>query len=200
MNYLAHLYLSGDKPDIILGNFLGDSLKGKEYLRYNKTVQKGVFLHRFIDSFTDKHQLVKKGTERLRPGYRKYAGVIVDIFYDHFLAVNWKKYHYISLVEFADRMHEVLSGYYFKMPPKAQQLVPFLIQSKRLVTYESFDGIEKTLRIMSIHTSLPDETEFAMEVLYKKYNHFNEDFNEFFQEIIKAIREEFGIKLPYPFS
>ncbi len=126
MNYLAHLYLSGDKPDIILGNFLGDSLKGKEYLCYNKTVQRGVFLHRFIDSFTDKHQLIRNGTERLRPGYRKYAGVVVDILYDHFLAVNWEKYHYISLSEFADQMHEVLSNYYFKMPPKAQQLVPFL--------------------------------------------------------------------------
>ncbi len=200
MNYLAHLYLSGNKPDIILGNFLGDSLKGKEYLRYSKTVQKGVFLHRFIDSFTDKHQLVKNGTERLRSGYRKYAGVVVDIFYDHFLAINWSKYHHISLSEFADQMHETLSGYYFKMPPKAQQLVPFLIQSKRLVTYESFDGIEKTLKIMSIHTSLPDETEFAMEILYRKYNDFNEDFNQFFREIIKAIKEEFGIKLPYPLS
>ncbi len=197
MNYLAHLYLSGDKPDIILGNFLGDSLKGKEYLRYNKTVQKGVFLHRFIDSFTDKHPLIKAGTERLRPGYRKYAGVVVDIFYDHFFAINWKTYHHISLPQFAEQMHKILSSYYFKMPPKAQQLVPFLIQSKRLVTYESFDGIEKTLKIMSIHTSLPDETEFAMETLHDKYALFNKDFNQFFPEMIQAIGEEFKIKLPY---
>lgn len=197
MNYLAHLYLSGTNSDIILGNFLGDSLKGREYLRYNKTVQKGVFLHRFIDSFTDAHALVRSGSERLRPAYRKYAGVVVDIFYDHFLAINWKQYHHVSINQFADQMHKVLSSYYFEMPHKAQQLVPFLIQSKRLVTYESFDGIERTLKIMSIHTSLPDKTDFAMEILYRKYNDFNEEFNSFFKEIMVEIIEEFKIKLPY---
>lgn len=197
MNYLAHLYLSGTNSDIILGNFLGDSLKGREYLKYNKTVQKGVFLHRFIDSFTDRHALVRAGSERLRPAYRKYSGVIVDIFYDHFLAINWRQYHHISINEFAEQMHKVLSGNYFDMPHKAQQLVPFLIQSKRLVTYESFDGIERTLKIMSIHTSLPDKTDFAMEILYRKYNDFNEEFNVFFKEIIAKIIKEFKIKLPY---
>lgn len=200
MNYLAHLYLSGENSDIILGNFLGDSLKGREYLKYNKTVQKGVLLHRFIDSFTDAHSLVRKGAERLRPQYRKYAGVIVDIFYDHFLAINWEQYSNISIRDFADKMHKVLSSHYFEMPHKAQQLVPFLIQSKRLVTYESFDGIERTLKIMSIHTSLPDKTDFAMEVLYHKYNDFNEEFNVFFKEIIAAITADFKVKLPYPLS
>ncbi len=200
MNYLAHLYLSGTNPDIILGNFLGDSLKGREYLQYNKTVQQGVFLHRFIDSFTDDHPLVRAGIERLRPGYRKYAGVIVDIFYDHFLAINWATYSGQTIDEFAEQMHTVLSEYYFQMPPKAQQLLPFLIQSKRLVTYQYFDGIEKTLKIMSIHTSLPDKTDFAMEILYRKYNDFNEDFNAFFQEIIAQIKEQYGIKLPYPLA
>lgn len=200
MNYLAHLYLSGNNANIILGNFLGDSLKGKEYLSYNKNVQKGVFLHRFIDSFTDAHPLPREGILRLRPKYRKYAGVVVDIFYDHFLAINWHKYHKISLMDFADQMHEILSHRYFDMPTKAKKLVPFLIQSRRLVTYESFDGIEQTLRIMSIHTSLPDETLLAMDILYRKYNDFNEEFNSFFQEIISNIHEKFEIKLPYPLS
>ncbi len=200
MNYLAHLYLSGTTSDIILGNFLGDSLKGREYLRYNKRVQKGVFLHRFIDSFTDDHHLVREGIKRLRPEYRKYAGIVVDIFYDHFLAINWETYHFISLDDFAEEMHEVLSNYYFDMPPKAKVLVPFLIQSKRLVTYKEFDGIEKTLRIMSIHTSLPDKTDFAMEILDKCYDDFNDDFNTFFQEIISEIKKQYRIKLPYPLA
>ncbi len=141
--------------------------------------------------------MVRHGIERLRPQYRKYAGVVVDIFYDHFLAINWEKYAKVSLDEFAEQMHTVLSEYYFEMPPKAKQLLPFLIQSKRLVTYQHFDGIEKTLKIMSIHTSLPDKTEFAMEVLYRKYNDFNEDFNTFFQEIIAQIKERFGVDIPF---
>lgn len=198
MNYLAHLYLSGNNADIILGNFLGDSVKGRDFSQYNSSVQKGIKLHRFIDSYTDAHISTHNGILRLRPKYRKYAGVVVDIFYDHFLAINWESYHKISLISFADKMHETLSRRYFEMPHKAQKLVPFLIQSRRLVTYESFDGIEQTLKIMSIHTSLPDETLFAMDILYKKYNEFNEEFNSFFKELIEKITKIFEIKLPYP--
>lgn len=197
MNYLAHLYLSGKNPDIILGNFLGDSLKGREYLRYNKSVQKGVLLHRFIDSYTDASPIVLEGIQRLRPKYRKYAGVVVDIFYDHFLAINWKTYHHKSLKRFADEMHNTLSRYYFEMPPKAQQLLPFLIQSRRMEAYEHYDGIERTLDIMSIHTSLPNETKFGMDILYEHYDDYNKEFNEFFKEIIREITVGFKIKLPY---
>src|SRR5450432_1821563 len=92
MNFLAHLYLSGDNPQVMIGNFIGDFVKGKNLTeRFDTDVAKGIALHREIDWFTDTHIVVKQSKDRLRPKYRHYAGVIVDIFYDHFLAKNWDK-------------------------------------------------------------------------------------------------------------
>ena len=90
MNFLAHLYLSGNDPLVRLGNFIGDFVKGRDLAdRYEPAIVKGIELHRAIDEFTDQHAIVKQSKMRLRPKYRHYAPVIVDIFYDHFLAAGW---------------------------------------------------------------------------------------------------------------
>ncbi|MEQ8424061.1 MAG: DUF479 domain-containing protein, partial [Cyclobacteriaceae bacterium] len=90
MNFLAHIYLSGDNAQLMIGNFIGDFVKGKNLsARYNPDVVLGIELHRAIDEYTDSHDVVQKSKVRLRPKYRHYSGVIVDMFYDHFLAKNW---------------------------------------------------------------------------------------------------------------
>jgi acyl carrier protein phosphodiesterase len=92
MNFLAHLHLSGNNPNIMLGNFMGDFVKGKSYRQqYEPEIIKGIELHRSIDEFTDSHPVVTESKNRLRPTYRHYSGVIVDVFYDHFLAANWNQ-------------------------------------------------------------------------------------------------------------
>ena len=92
MNFLAHIYLSGDDPNIQLGNFIGDFVKGRNLVeQFGHEIAKGIELHRAIDEFTDKHPIVKLSKVRLREKYRHYAPVIVDIFYDHYLAKNWEK-------------------------------------------------------------------------------------------------------------
>ena len=104
MNFLAHLYLSGDNEQIIVGNFIGDFVKGRNALQtFDPTIALGIELHRAIDQFTDTHPVVRSSKDRLRPKYRHYAGVIVDIFYDHFLARKWNDYHKTPLPEFAQR-------------------------------------------------------------------------------------------------
>src|SRR5277367_1527199 len=101
MNFLAHLYLSGDNPKIKTGNFIGDFVKGKNLAdRFEKDIAKGIVLHREIDWFTDRHPVVKQSKDRLREKYRHYSGVIVDVFYDHFLARNWINYSSKSLSDF----------------------------------------------------------------------------------------------------
>ncbi|MGB5463037.1 MAG: DUF479 domain-containing protein, partial [Aureibaculum sp.] len=97
MNYLAHIYLSGDDDYIKIGNFIADRVKGKEYLNYQTEIQYGILLHRQIDTFTDQHSIVKKSKLRLHERYSHYDGVIIDILYDHFLAKNWKIYSEIPL-------------------------------------------------------------------------------------------------------
>jgi acyl carrier protein phosphodiesterase len=187
MNYLSHIYLSGDSEEIILGNFIGDFVKGRQFLKYPPNVAKGILLHRQIDSFTDSHRIINECIVKLRPGFGKHSGIVIDIFLDHFLAVNWHHYSFEKLSVFTKRFHAVLLSNFFQLPPRVKLFLPFLIQNKRLQSYASFQGIEKTLRIMVQHAALPSETEFAMKMLEDEYPFFDQAFNRFFPEIISFI-------------
>ena len=92
MNFLAHVFLSGSDEHLILGNLIADAVKGRQFDNYNINVQKGILLHRYIDKFTDTHPIVKQSKQRLENDYKRYSGIIVDIFYDHFLSANFKTY------------------------------------------------------------------------------------------------------------
>ena len=92
MNFLAHIYLSGTDEKILVGNFMGDYVKGRDYLKYPEDIRKGLLLHRQIDFYTDNHPIVKNSKKRIESVYRKYSGIIIDIFYDYFLATNWPDY------------------------------------------------------------------------------------------------------------
>ena len=198
MNYLSHIYLSGESEEIILGNFIGDYVKGQQFLNYPAEVAKGIFLHRQIDSFTDSHPVIIECIVKLRPVFGKYAGIVIDIFLDHFLAVNWHIYSHEKLSTFTKRFHAVILANFFQLPSPVKLFVPFLIQHKRLQSYASLEGVEKTLRIMAKHTSLPAETESALKILEEEYLFFNEAFNRFFPEIIDFIETigEFKIERP----
>ena len=196
---MSHIYLSGDSEEIILGNFIGDHVKGQQFLNYPAEVAKGIFLHRLIDSFTDSHPVVNECIIKLRPVFGKYSGIVVDIFLDHFLAVNWSVYSNEKLSSFTKRFHAVLLANFFQLPSQVKLFVPFLIQHKRLQSYASFEGIEKTLRIMAKHTSLPAETELALKILEAEYEFFNSAFNSFFPEIIHYIENKGEFRIDRPF-
>ena len=108
MNYLAHIYLSENDEKVAIGNFISDSIRGKNYLNYPKEIQVGILLHREIDTFTDAHPIVRKSTKRLHKNYGHYAGVIVDVFYDHFLAKNWCHYSSVPLEVFIQNFYRPL--------------------------------------------------------------------------------------------
>lgn len=198
MNYLSHIYLSGESEGVVLGNFIGDFVKGKQFMEYPETVAKGILLHRQIDLFTNSHSIINECIVKLRPGFGKYSGIVVDIFLDHFLAVNWHRYSFENLPTFTKRFHAILLSNFFQLPPRVKMIVPFLIQNKRLQSYSSFLGIEKTLLIMVKHSSLPPETEFAMKTLEVEYEFFDNSFNRFFPEIIGYIEMKGGYKIIRP--
>jgi len=198
MNYLSHIYLSGESEEVILGNFIGDFVKGQQYLKYPPDVAKGILLHRQIDSFTDSHPVINECIVKLRPGFGKHSGIVIDIFLDHFLAVNWHLYSFEKLASFSKRFHAVLLSNFFQLPSQVKMFIPFLIQNKRLQSYASFDGVEKTLRIMGQRTSLPLETEFALKILEEEYQFFNRSFNLFFPEIIHFIETKGEFKIDRP--
>jgi acyl carrier protein phosphodiesterase len=186
MNYLAHLYLSNDNSRIMVGNFIGDHVKGRRYTRYSSGVQTGILLHRHIDTFTDAHPVFRESAGFFRDGYRRYAGVVSDIIYDHLLAVHWSRYSDESLERFVNKAHLILMRHYFVLPPRVKQFLPFLIKSRRLENYQHFDGVERTLSIMSANSSLPDHTTFALSRLEKHYEELSEQFNSFMTDMIDA--------------
>ena len=195
MNFLAHLYLSGDSDSIKIGNFIGDHVKGKQYLSYPEDIQTGILLHRQIDSFTDTHPLVKECAELLRPAYRRYSGIIVDLYFDHFLASLWTRYSDVQLKRFSRHTHAILLKNFFLLPVAVRQFLPFLIRNKRLQSYAEIEGIIKAIEIMGNYTSLPAESHFAKTTLLENYDFLKERFIEFFREIIQFTEEKSGIVL-----
>ena len=103
MNFLAHLYFSPNDSLVKTGNFMADWIKGKAYENYPVKVQQGILLHRSIDDFTDKHPNVMQSKSYFRDSYGKYAGVVTDILYDHFLAKNWKEYENEDLQTYSNK-------------------------------------------------------------------------------------------------
>ena len=198
MNYLAHLYLSGESDEIKFGNFIGDLVKGNKYLNYPGQVAFGIKLHRSIDSFTDVHPDVKTFTNLLKPGYGRHAGIVTDVFFDHFLAANWSDYSTVSLRQFAKHVHAVFLSNFELLPPRVKQFLPFLIQHKRLESYANIENLFQVLEIMSRHTSLPTKSNWAIEMLQKEYGQFEVLFRRFFSELTAYVETEFEIEILKP--
>lgn len=188
MNYLAHIYLSGDNKLITLGNFGADSIKGKRYTEYPLEFQVGVLLHRQIDSFTDSHPTVRQSTKRLHANYGHYSGIIVDILYDHFLAKNWNSYHNIPLATFISNFYLSLEENISLMPDRIQQLTPFLINDNWLLSYASIDGISTVLTNMNRRTGYKSNMNLAIQELNTYYTEFESEFTTYFEEL-KAFSE-----------
>ena len=200
MNYLAHLYLSGSSDKLKLGNFIGDYVKGKKYFQYPEEIQKGILLHRKIDSFTDSHPLFQNSKLPFQPVYGKFAGIVGDLVFDHFLASNWDAYSIHSLSEFAKKIHHLLLSNFFILPGTVRQFLPFLIHNRRLESYATTNGFRRVLEIMSRYTSLPDFSDEAWVILNENYIQIGENFQNFMTEIIIMVNEEFGVELEKPVS
>ena len=192
MNFLAHILLSGDSEDIQLGNFIGDYVKGKDYLKYPDLIRKGILLHRAIDYFTDPHPVVQRSKAHLSNRYHKFSGIIVDIFYDHFLSVEWNRYSSVPLQEYIHNFYLRASLHFSKFPPLVKRFLPFFIINNWLESYQTVEGIESVLYRMSRRTSLPDEAQYAIHELVREYEAFREEFLEFFPLLIAFVELRLG--------
>src|SRR5688572_17665473 len=186
MNFLAHLYLSGENPKIMLGNFIGDFVKGRSALaQFDPDIIKGIELHRAIDEFTDSHAVVTESKNRLRPKYRHYSGVIVDIFYDHFLARQWSSYHPDLLPDFADKAYEVIQSHDAVLPEEVKFMMPYMIKGNWLVNYARVEGIERALSGMARRTRFESKMEQSTQDLVEYYDLFSSEFAAFFPDLQK---------------
>ena len=185
MNFLAHLYLSQNNTDIIIGNFIADHIKGNNYKGFSKEVQQGIFLHREIDTFTDAHIIVRKSKRRLHERYRHYDGVIIDIFYDYFLAKNWNTYSAIPLDIYTSSINKLFDKKSSELPLKSQQFIKYMIEYNILYNYQFEEGIEKVLNGMNSRTKGKSQMNLAIEDLHILKNEFENDFRVFFRELIE---------------
>ncbi len=188
MNYLAHLYLSGDYRDIMIGNFIGDAVKGRDYEKYSAGIIEGIKLHRKIDAFTDNNEIVKKSKTRLYPNYHKYAGVIVDVFYDHFLAANWADYSSVPLDEYAQNVYDIMQESRDAFPGKIKRILPYMISGNWLCGYARIEGIDMALKGMASRTKFRSNMENAAGDLRKDYHLYEAEFRQFFPELIKSLK------------
>lgn len=195
MNFLAHLYLSGSNVDIRLGNFIGDYVKGKDFGHYPEKVQKGIMLHRSIDSYTDQHIATRSCIELLRPGYGKYAGVVVDMLFDHVLANEWDRYSECELRSFTRSFYFQMVRKHSLLPARVKHFLPFMIQSNRLYSYRTYEGLKRAIEIMSSVSSLPDNSTYAIDTLKLNYEFISSQFNSFFPEIIDYVQVEHGVEI-----
>lgn len=196
MNFLAHIYLSGENEDIKFGNFIGDFVKGKKFKKYRDDIKKGILLHREIDSYTDKHPIVHKSIVRMRPAYGKYAGVVIDILYDHFLSKNWEKYSSEKLESFVIDFNYTVLERLGKIPRKARAFAFPYLKKKRLLCYIKLSCFEEVLRKMVIYTSMPNNVKAAMKIIDENYDLFEEEFTIFFKDLQKHANDFLNQNMP----
>jgi acyl carrier protein phosphodiesterase len=183
MNYLAHIYLSGNNDLLKIGNFMADSIRGNSYLEFPDEIKKGVLLHRYIDTFTDAHPIYRKSKHRLHEKYGHYSGVIMDIVYDHYLAKNWSKYSDTDLEDYAANFYTLLHDNYDVLTDKIKGMMPYMIARNWIVSYASIAGMEMILFQMDYRTKHRVNMQEAIVELHQFYNEFEEEFGLFFEEL-----------------
>jgi acyl carrier protein phosphodiesterase len=188
MNFLAHLYLSRHSEKLMVGNFIADGVKGKKYLLFEKEIASGILMHRAIDTFTDQHPVAHHSKSLLREKFGLLSGVIIDVFYDHFLAVNWQTYSDESLEKFTTTCYAVLFKNENSLPERNRKMLFYMSCENWLLSYADIDGIRSALTGMSRRIKFENKLFEAADELEKNYNALKNDFTEFFPQLISHVK------------
>lgn len=188
MNFLAHIYLSGNNKELMVGNFIGDFVKGGKLDEYTPEIQRGIRLHREIDRYTDTHEIVLKSKIKLREKYRHYAPVIVDVYYDHFLAKNWSQFSDIPLKKFTSEFYKTMNSYTDQIPKGAIHMLEYMSKDDWLFNYQFIEGMDKALTGMSKRTKFESKMEEASKSLQEHYEELSTEFFAFFPELENHVK------------
>lgn len=192
MNILAHGFLSGRNTDLLIGNFIGDFIKGdptspRHHLTPGEVA--GVRLHRAIDSFTDAHPDVAAVRDLLHPRCHKYAGAAVDIFFDHFLSINFQNLTGEPLAEFVPYFYQTLQANVARLPPPAMRMADYMIRQDWLTNYQFMDGIDRSLKGVARRTIYPSGLDTAIDDLERYYDRIAKHFMYFWVTLADYIHE-----------
>jgi acyl carrier protein phosphodiesterase len=190
MNFLAHLFLSCEREDLMVGNFIADFIRNKDVNKFSPGIQEGVYLHRKIDTYTDTHPIVLQGVRRLYPYHHKYAPVVIDVFYDFLLAHNWERYSEDNLDGFCKRVYRSLGNNSELMPEKLKRRLDHMVADDWLMGYTTYEGLQYAFFRMEQRASKPSHLHGAVESLQRDFEDLNREFNIFFPELIRYVRNE----------
>ncbi|QHJ06285.1 ACP phosphodiesterase [Hymenobacter busanensis] len=194
MNFLAHLLLSGPNDDLIVGNFAAEAVRGRAALEaYPAAVQRGIRLHRLIDSFTDNHPVVRRSTARLREqGLGKWAGVVADVGYDHLLARDFARYTYRPqepLAAFSQRMYTILQARHNELPERLQHMFRYMREGDWLTGYAQPEGLARALDGLSRRVPGAEVLATGGAAFLAERPAYEMDFEEFWPEVRAAVDE-----------
>jgi acyl carrier protein phosphodiesterase len=193
MNWLVHILLSEPNVENRLGNLLGDLVKGKDLDRINSNLRRGVSRHYAIDKFTDSHPIVKISKKRIDKEYSKFAGILIDVFYDHLLAKNWAIYSDTIFADFTADIYESFQKYSGEIPPSARQIIRYMVDGDWLSSYQHLSGVENALDRIDdrIRARMDDRIKLvdAMPILELESIDLERDFHSFFPELQQNIQD-----------
>lgn len=183
MNYLAHALLSHQDPELLLGNFIADHLRGNDFSAFPEGVVKGIRMHREIDRFTDDHPLFKKSKRLFYTNFEKYSGILVDIYFDHLLASDFKSFHTEELKDFNSRIYQVYTDYRNLMPESSSRFLSYLLQNNLYQQYASLEGITRVLGHLSHRIGHQVELQASAGDFTKHQTELSRHFKAFMPEL-----------------
>lgn len=193
MNWLAHVFLSEPEVEFRLGNLLADLVRGEDRVGMSRAFLRGAQCHKAIDSFTDAHPVVRRSRSRLGSGHRRFSGVLVDVFYDYFLASDWDRYSAVPLERFTAGFYADVAATPLSLPDPARAALDRIVKHDLLGQYRRIEGVERSLRRLSAYLTSRWRKPFALEqgvaVLLANERELAGDFAEFFPQLQVHVAE-----------
>ena len=189
MNFLAHLYLAERDPEAILGSLMGDFVKGPLAGRFPPVLGRALAQHRAVDTFTDAHPVVRASRARVAPPYRRFAGVVVDMYYDHFLARDWDAFADEPLATFTARVYAVLLAHEARLPDRLRRLAPSMARLDWLGSYRQVESVHAALDRMGERLKRGNALAGAGQALMTHYDAVEREFRAFFPELVRFVRD-----------
>ena len=191
MNYLAHAYLAESSDEFLIGSFIGDFVKGSVGESYSSEMTKGIRFHRQVDVFADAHHLSRTSRNLFSHQRRRYAGIILDICYDHFLSKHWSNYTNTELAGFIDRIYALLEHYRRNLPEKLQVVLPRMFKQNWLACYHTLEGVDKTLNRIAKRITRENSLSGSIGEIKDNYQQLETNFLYFFPDLL-AFAEPFS--------
>lgn len=193
MNFLAHLLLSNQDEDLMIGNFIADSVRSVEWGKFKPEVVEGIKLHHSIDEFTDSHPIVDQSKQRIREVQGKYSPVVVDILYDHFLAKNFNNYSNIELDSFVQSAYKLFRSRYSELPKQVQHMLPYMERYNWLYNYGNREGLQGVFNGMHRRANFKNNMHKSVDQLYEDYADFEKDFESFYPQLVENTQTQLAI-------